>query len=363
MDLNEFNFPLEESKIARYPSKNRDESKLMIVNRTTEEIVIEPYFRNIEKYLNPGDAIFYNQARVSHRRLFLRLMDSKNSARIQRIHESIFLEKKQNQIWVCLLKNSKKLKTNNILFSPGQTVQFQVIGREGEFTLLQANLPIGEEFFQKEGSIPIPPYLKREAEKLDEERYQTIFASKSGSVASPTAGLHMTHELKEKLQQKGISFYPLLLNIGYGTFQPLNYKNLQEKKLHRETFTIPYTTIQAHFELTKNKKGRRIALGTTTLRALESWGRFLSNPTHNIPVHQTEKKWEEDFEGETDIFIMPGDKIDMIDGLITNFHLPKSSLILLVSAFAGKDLILRAYHLALEKNFRFFSYGDAMLII
>ncbi len=343
VNLEDFDFPLEESRIARYPAKERDLSKLMVVDRKSGNIILEPSFRNIEKHLDPGDAIFFNETKVSPRRVFLR--GGKDHSRI---FEAIFLEKIPPS-WKCILKNAKKCKIGDRFLSPSGNFNFYLEAREDEFAMLTPNPEVDEDFFENEGSIPIPPYLKRQAEDLDRERYQTIFATKPGSVASPTAGLHMTTVLKEKLIQKGIRFHPLLLEIGYGTFQPLREKNLQEKKLHKERIRIPKETLAAHREMT-NSSSRRIALGTTTLRALETC--FRSG------ILDFEKDWE----GETELFLHPGDKIDTIDGLITNFHLPKSSLLLLVAAFAGIELTKSSYKIALEKDFRFFSYGDAMFI-
>jgi S-adenosylmethionine:tRNA ribosyltransferase-isomerase len=350
IDLEDFDFSLDESRIARYPSKERDSSQLMVLNRKTGSITIEPFFRNIEKYLLPGDRIFFNETKVSARRVYLRA--GKDGIRI---HESVFLEEEGSN-WLCLIRNSKKLKMGDYLVSPEGSIKFRCEGKKDQYTILQPSETIGEEFFEREGNLPIPPYLKREAEELDKDRYQTIFAKTTGSVAAPTAGLHMSNDLKIKLESKGVEFFPLHLRIGFGTFQPLTEDNLKEKKLHKEEISIPAQTIAAHKE-SREQSRRRIALGTTTLRALEAMHRDKS--LNNNPNFNSWKDWI----GETDIFLSPGDQIDTIDGIITNFHLPKSSLILLVSAFAGVSLIREAYQMALEKNFRFFSYGDAMLIL
>lgn len=352
LELEEFDFPLDESRIARYPSPERDGSRLMVLHRDRKTISTEPAFRNIIHHLRPGDHIFYNETRVSPRRVYLR--GGKDGVRI---HEAIFIEfipdgGSPKGSWKCLLRNSKKVQPGDQLHSPSGKIVFFCLRKEENTTHLQASENIGEDFFEEEGNIPIPPYLKREAEELDKERYQTIFAKKTGSVASPTAGLHMTEDLRNKLMEKGVEFYPIHLEIGFGTFQPLTDDNFKEKKLHKERVHIERSTLLAHKKAGEEGK-RRIALGTTSLRALESMRREV------LP----ESQGAEDFITDTEIFLSPGDEIDTIDGLITNFHLPKSSLILLVAAFAGKKLTMEAYHKAVRENFRFFSYGDAMLII
>lgn len=395
LNLEEFDFVLEESKIARYPTPERDGSKLMVLERKSGKIILEPKFRNIQEYLNPGDQIFFNETRVSPRRVYLKKkLDSIGNlgdSLSERLHEAIFLEKwnpeeiplqgsklSENPLpddlnsfeksisgsqetrgaWRCLVRNSKKIQIGDRLNSPSGEILFTCLGKWENETILLPSKDIGEEFFEREGQMPIPPYLKRQAEEMDRERYQTIFAKTTGSVAAPTAGLHLTEELRNKLTEKGVEFHPLLLEIGFGTFKPLTEDNLVNKKLHKEKITIPESTRIVHREAKKSGK-RRIAIGTTTLRALEAMARSGNIPESPDSAGDSKGDWM----GETEIFLSPGDHIDTIDGLITNFHLPKSSLILLVSAFAGKELILEAYHKALENDYRFFSYGDAMLII
>lgn len=339
--LEDFDFPLDEDLIAKYPSPNRDESRLMVVERATGKISVEPFFKNIQNYLLPSDRIFFNETRVSKRRVYLY---SQN-----REHEVLFLEKLERNDWVALIKNSRKLKLGDWLLSPGKTVSFEVLEKREKDCILRSDQPLEESFFESEGNIPIPPYLRRKAEKSDEDRYQTIFATKPGSVAAPTAALHMTEELRINLEKQGIRFFPIHLQIGFGTFQPITQEDLIAKKLHKETIQISRETRLA-WKVAGENKCRRIALGTTTLRALESMKRFA--PDLDV-----------DWESDTEIFLAPGDQIDTIEGIITNFHLPKSSLILLIAAFGGSELIQKAYQIAVKERFRFFSYGDAMLII
>ncbi|MBK8394761.1 MAG: tRNA preQ1(34) S-adenosylmethionine ribosyltransferase-isomerase QueA [Leptospiraceae bacterium] len=344
MDLSKFDFHLPDELIARYPAKNRDESRLLVLNKQTKSIVFENVFKNIENFLLPNDILVYNQTRVSKRRVFLQNKSGRE-------FECIFLEKildLGNEKWKVLIKNVRKLKLGETLFTKDENIYFTLNRNEVGDIFLYPSIPISEDVFEKIGTIPIPPYLKRKAEESDKERYQTIFASTPGSVAAPTAGLHFTEELKFNLQKKGITFTEVELCIGYGTFSPLTVEQIQEKKLHEEEFYIPETTLN----LLNEAKGKRriIAIGTTSLRTLESsydraTGKYVKTS------------------GITNIFIQPGDSVDSIEGLITNFHLPESSLLLLVAAFAGTEFILEAYHKAIENKMRFYSYGDAMLIL
>ncbi|WCL47632.1 tRNA preQ1(34) S-adenosylmethionine ribosyltransferase-isomerase QueA [Leptospira sp. GIMC2001] len=345
INLEDFDFPLSDDRIAKYPAKNRDESKLMVVQRKSGKITISPHFRNIADWLYPSDHIFYNETRVSKRRVYL---ETKNQ---DRIHETIFIESRDSQYWNCLVRNSKKLKLGDILFSPVQKLEFIVFEKREKDIVLKSNITILEEFFDQEGNIPIPPYLKRKSEPIDDIRYQSIFSEgkAANSIAAPTASLHMSYELRKNLIEKGIQFHPLHLEIGFGTFQPIYDEDIIKKKLHKEKIFISPDTAIAHSLASENKE-RRIALGTTTLRSLEA-------------MYRTSLDIRSGWEGETDIFLTPDDTIDTIDGLITNFHLPKSSLLLLVSAFAGSELIMESYKLAIENDFTFFSYGDAMLIV
>lgn len=344
MDLTKYNFALPNELIACYPAKKRDESRLMVLDRKNGSIWIEPFFRNIEKYLIRTDVVVYNQTRVSKRRVYLQ-----NS--LGREFECIFLEKKligEKETWKCLVKNVRKIKEGQKLFSNQKDIYFTLNRNSVGDIFLIPSISITEDILDKIGTIPIPPYLKRRAEETDIERYQTIFASTPGSVAAPTAGLHFTNELKSNLQETGIIFTDVELCIGYGTFSPVTEVQIREKKLHEEEFQIPEKTLQI---LNESKGNSRIfALGTTTLRTLES-----SFDAHTSSY--TKKK------GITNLFIQPEDRVESIDGLITNFHLPESSLLLLVAAFAGEEFIMEAYQKAIESKMRFYSYGDAMLIL
>jgi S-adenosylmethionine:tRNA ribosyltransferase-isomerase len=339
--MKKISFAISEERIAKYPTERRDASKLMVLDRQTKDIRIEPTFSNILSYLKQGDVIVYNNTKVSKRRVFLSTVNGRE-------HESIFLKNSLGTVWECILKKSRKLKKGDILLSKSG-VQFMFMGVAGAVSLLKATVEITETFFETDGQIPIPPYLKRSAEAADEERYQTIFAEHTGSVAAPTAGLHFTEELKEQVTLKGVKLIPVSLTVGYGTFAAPTEEQIQKKKLHSEDFYLSEDTAGI-LDSSKKNNTRIIALGTTSLRVLESTYR------------PSQKTFRAGY-GNTDIFLMPGDKIQSIDALITNFHLPDTSLLMLVAAFGGESFIERAYHIAIDQGLRFFSYGDCMLIV
>ncbi|TGL09523.1 tRNA preQ1(34) S-adenosylmethionine ribosyltransferase-isomerase QueA [Leptospira bouyouniensis] len=342
--LNQFDFHLPDEQIARFPAKNRDESRLLIVNRANETFVEAPFFRDIRNWLRPGDVLVYNETKVSYRRVYLQVDSG-------RIHEAIFLETIDNDpsSWACILKNRAKLKLGEIL-SPVGFAEFQFVyeGKLDELSRLRSIRLVRDEDFEVFGTIPIPPYLKRKVIEEDKNRYQTIFAKKSGSVAAPTAGLHFTDSLRAELVQFGIEFVPVNLQVGYGTFRPLTAEQWHTKTLHKEKYEI---TEESSIRLnTAKKEGRRIiAIGTTSLRVLET-------------VFDSQQQKYKVGVSQTDIFLSPGDNIQSVQGLITNFHLPKSSLLLLVSAFANSRLVMNSYQYALQNHFRFYSYGDSMFL-
>lgn len=342
--LNEFDFHLPEEQIARFPAKNRDESRLLLVDRSKEKFWEGPKFRDIRDWLQPGDVLVYNDTKVSYRRVYLQVESG-------RIHESIFLETvdESDKVWTCILKNRAKLKLGEVLFPVGfPQFVFQFDGKDKELSILVAKEQISDSDFEVFGTIPIPPYLKRTAMEEDKERYQTIFAKKTGSVAAPTAGLHFTDALKEDLIQRGVAFVPVNLQVGYGTFRPLTTEQWQTKTLHKEKYEITEETANQLNDA--RKEGRRvIAIGTTSLRVLET-------------VFDSQQQKYKVGSSQTDIFLSPGDNIQSVQGLITNFHLPKSSLLLLVSAFAKSRLVMDSYQYALQNQFRFYSYGDSMFL-
>ncbi|TGK01863.1 tRNA preQ1(34) S-adenosylmethionine ribosyltransferase-isomerase QueA [Leptospira langatensis] len=341
-DLSEFDFELPDEQIAKFPASKRDKSRLLVLGRTKDFLTEEPEFTGILKYLKEGDVLVANHTRVSKRRVFLVTSSGRR-------HESLFLSELEPGIWKTLLRNSKKLRTGDRIFDEeSRSFVFSVVGKQEEFTLLKAESQFDEMSFEKIGRIPIPPYFKRESSFEDDIRYQTVYSKNLGSVAAPTAGLHFTPELIGELQKKGVQFLDLELKVGYGTFQPLTEEHFSQKQLHEEFFLLPERTAQA-LNQAKKEKRRIISVGTTTLRALEA--------------SYQEKKEFKAGEGTTKLFLQPGDPILSCEGLITNFHLPESSLLLLVSAFSEKKRLMDAYRYAVQKGFRFFSYGDSMLIL
>ncbi len=357
-------FDLPDRLIARYPAQKRDEARLLVAFRDTGEI-IDTRVKNISSFLHSGDLLIRNNTRVSARRVPL-----KRSTGGQL--EATFLHAAPGtpSTWICLMKGAGKLKDGEILYygenSPLSSVGFVYRGRPAagskESILRAIDLTTGsdslaldawpdieksEEFFNTYGFMPIPPYLGRKSDHADRVRYQTIYAAGSGSVAAPTAGLHFTPELEQSLHRKGVNFADLELVIGYGTFAPLSTENFRKKRLHEEQYFLPSKTANL---LNTCFTGKKIAVGTTTLRALETEYR----KTGGIYVEANDI---------TDIFIHPPDTVQSINGLMTNFHLPGSSLILLVASFTGIDLTERIYKHAVDNEYRFYSYGDTMLIL
>ena len=334
--LSEFDYHLPKELIAKYPVEPRDSCRLMVLNRKEKKIE-HRIFRDIKDYLEEGDLLVLNDTKVIPARL---IGKKETGAKI----EVFLLRPITENRWEVLVRNIKRLK-------PGQRVIFS----EDFYGTLVEKYQEGKALFElhgedinslikKYGHIPLPPYIEREDEEKDKNYYQTVFARKEGAVASPTAGLHFTEELLNELEEKGIKKVFVTLHVGLGTFRPIQTEDITKHKMHEEYYHIPEETLKA-IKQTKEKGKRVVAVGTTVVRTLETYA-------------QTGKT-----EGFSDIFIYPPYNFKMVDTLITNFHLPKSTLILLVSAFAGKDFILSAYKKAVEMRYRFFSYGDAMLIL
>jgi len=338
--VSDFDYHLPDGMIAQYPTENREESKLMIVNRKENSISID-VFKNILNYLNINDFLVMNETKV----IPARLVGKKPSG--GKI-EVLLLEQVDEHTWKCLVKPGRRLKIGSEMIL-GDLLHGKIIewGDKGERLI---RFSYDGDFFNiidEIGRIPLPPYIKREATELDAERYQTVFADKQGSVAAPTAGLHFTPQLLNTLKSNGISSAKVNLRIGLDTFRPVMVEHIEDHTMHTEYCSIH----QAESVKINNamEKGKNIAaVGTTSVRTLESFaeGRHIASGNKH-----------------TDIFIYPGYSFKIVDKLITNFHLPRSTLLMLVSAFAGYELIMEAYKRAIEENFRFYSYGDAMLIL
>jgi S-adenosylmethionine:tRNA ribosyltransferase-isomerase len=342
MRIEEFDYHLPTSLIAQYPSPQRGEISLMILHRRTG-VIEHRAFQDITRYLNSSDLLVMNNTRVLPARL---IGKKETGGRIE-----MLLIPSWNGIkgeWKALIKGSGKVKRGaRIRFEQGLEGEVEEI-RDGKAKVNFSYQGEVMEILQKIGHIPLPPYIKRGDEPLDRERYQTVLAERDGSIAAPTAGLHFTHALLQSLKENRVRTTTITLHIGIGTFAPVKACDIEGHTMEAEWIEISEETSR-EIEDTKARRGKVIAVGTTTTRALESF----SNGNGGVRPGK----------GMTSLFIYPPYCFRVIDGLVTNFHLPKSTLIMLVSAFAGKDLLMMAYQEAIRKKYRFYSYGDSMLIL
>ena len=340
MKLEEFDYNLPEELIAQVPIAKRDESRLMVLHRESKKVEHKT-FKDIIDYLRPGDCLVRNNTKVIPARLYGKKETGANV-------EFVLLNQIEGDIWESIVRPGNKLK-------PGTKVEF------GEGLLKATILDIMDggtrkvefeyegifnEILDEIGLMPLPPYIHESLKEKD--RYQTVYAKYDGSAAAPTAGLHFTPELLKKIEEKGVKIANVTLHVGIGTFRPVKEENIEEHKMHTEHFYIKQEDVEKINE-TKKAGGRVIAVGTTSCRVLET-------------IASEETGLVEATEGDTGIYIYPGYKFKCIDGLITNFHLPKSTLLMLVSALAGREFVLDAYNEAVKEKYRFFSFGDAMLI-
>ncbi|BBJ28945.1 tRNA preQ1(34) S-adenosylmethionine ribosyltransferase-isomerase QueA [Athalassotoga saccharophila] len=328
MKIEDFDYYLPESLIAQSPVNPRDHSKLMVIHKETGEIE-HRIFYNIIDYLNKDDLLILNETKVIRARLIGKKETGANV-------EVFLLKKVDDKRWQTLVRPGGKIKEGTkIIFNGAEGICVKHLSdgtRYFEFN-------VGDEELERIGEIPLPPYIKKPLE--DPSRYQTVYAKDPGSVAAPTAGLHFTDRLLDEISAKGVKILKVTLDVGLDTFRPIHEKEIEDHKMHTENYRIPEEVI----EEIKHKKGRVIAVGTTVVRTLESWAK--TGQLH----------------GDTSLYIYPPYKFKVVEGLITNFHLPKSSLIVLVSAFAGRELVMKAYKMAVENGYRFFSFGDACLFI
>jgi len=349
MKLSEFSFDLPQELIAEYPTENRDEAKLMVVHRKSGKIE-HKLFKDLINYFSDGDVMIRNNTRVFPARMYGN--KEKTGAKIE-----VFLLRELNReslLWDVLVDPARKIRIGNKLYfgeddslvaevidnttSRGRTLRFLFDGPYEEFKAKITEL----------GETPLPKYIKRAVEPADEERYQTIFASEEGAVAAPTAGLHFSRELLKRLELKGVNFADITLHIGLGTFRPVEVEDLTKHKMDSEQVIIPQKSADIVNEAIKNKK-RVCAVGTTSMRAIES----------SVSTDGTLKA----FDGWTNKFIFPPYDFSIANCMITNFHTPLSTLLMMISAFTGHELMMKAYQEAIENKYKFYSYGDAMLII
>ncbi|HOV23983.1 MAG TPA: tRNA preQ1(34) S-adenosylmethionine ribosyltransferase-isomerase QueA [Candidatus Marinimicrobia bacterium] len=344
MRLSDFDFNVPEELIAKYPVSKRDHSRLMVIDRKKQTITHKRFY-NIIDYLNPGDLLVINETKVYPARLWA--VKDRTEAKV----EVFLLRELENSLWEVMVKPARKVRIGNKLtiakgvqcdvidntVSGGRVVRFNNIPKETLYKLID-----------EVGLSPLPPYIDREPTEDDKETYQTVYAKKRGAVAAPTAGLHFTEELMQKIKDKGVKIFPIVLHIGLGTFRPVTVEDLSRHRMDSEYFEVSAETALA-INNARSKSKRIIAVGTSVVRTLE---------TVTVSGFQITPR-----RGWTDKFIHPPYEFKMVDALITNFHQPKSTTIMQVSAFGGHELIMRAYQEAVERKYRFFSYGDAMLII
>jgi S-adenosylmethionine:tRNA ribosyltransferase-isomerase len=341
MKTSDFYYDLPKELIAQTPVEPRDSSRMMILNRT-DGTVAHKHFYDIIDYLNEGDLIVANDSRVLPARIYG--VKAETGARV----EFLLLRQISGNRWETLCKPGRKAR-EGARFSFGDGILTATVAEVKEDGNRVVDFDCDENFFaalDKIGKMPLPPYITEELK--DQERYQTVYSHELGSAAAPTAGLHFTEELMAKIKAKGVKIAYVTLHVGLGTFRPVKVDDVTQHKMHSEHYEIPEETARLINE-TKQNGGRLIAIGTTSCRTLESvatqYGKI-------IPC-----------EGFTDIFIYPGYRFKVLDGLVTNFHLPESTLIMLVSAFAGYDNVMNAYKTAVKEQYRFFSFGDAMMIL
>lgn len=340
MKVEDFDYYLPEKLIAQTPLEKRDTSRLMVLDKTTGKIE-HKHFYNIVDYLEEGDTLVLNDTKV----LPARLIGEKEETKA--VIEILLLKNISGDDWECLVKPARRIKVGTIVTFGSGELKAKCIKEEPEgirhFTLIYDGILM--EILEHLGTMPLPPYIHEKLENKD--MYQTVYAKEYGSAAAPTAGLHFTPELLKKIEEKGIKIVHITLHVGLGTFRPVNVEDVTKHVMHKEHYIMTKEAADTLNEI-REKGGKIYAVGTTSVRTLET-------------IMQTNEKFVP-ASGDTSIFIYPGFKFKGIDGLITNFHLPKSTLVMLVSAFSSKENILNAYNEAVKMKYRFFSFGDAMLI-
>lgn len=375
MHINDFDYNLPDELIAQFPTDKRDHSRLMVVNRETGKVE-HRHFYDILDYLNKGDCLILNNSRVIPARIFG--VKAGTGARV----EFLLIKRQENNKWETMVRPGRKIKKGDtILFgidadkyisecnskgSKDKTDMMRTIeseaplkadiigyGTDGTRIVQFIYEGIFLEIIEQLGKMPLPPYIERESVLEDKERYQTVYSKENGSVAAPTAGLHFTEELLQRVADKGVKIAYVTLHVGIGTFRPVKCDNIEEHQMHFEEYSIDETNAEIINSVIKNG-GRIISVGTTSTRTVESAASFDSE----IDMYTVSSQ-----SGTTGIFIYPGYEFKIIDSLITNFHLPKSTLLMLISALYNREDILRVYDIAVKEKYRFFSYGDAMFII
>lgn len=330
-----FDYDLPKDSIAQNPVKNRGESKLLVLNKRTGEIEHRKYF-DIPKFVKKGDVVILNRTKVLWARTFPIVERTGKKVQV------LFLKREDKDRWYCLVGRAKQVKIGDILKVGDYEMKVEK-RREGEAGFV-IYAPDAKEIMKNKGHVPLPPYIKRDDRSSDRKRYNTVFAKEEGSVAAPTASLNLTDEIINGIERSSGKIGYVDLDVGWGTFAPLNTENVEDFHIHSERINVLKETV----DLVNNCEGRVWAFGTTVVRTLESVA--------------TEKGKIKEFSGETDLFIYPGYDFKIVDVMVTNFHAPKTSLLALVSAFGGRDFIVDAYQEAIASGYSFLSYGDSMLI-
>ncbi|MGQ9844318.1 MAG: tRNA preQ1(34) S-adenosylmethionine ribosyltransferase-isomerase QueA [Spirochaetota bacterium] len=337
--LSSYDFELPQELIAQYPTNKREESRLFVLNKKLKQYVHDKFY-NLPLYINPNDILIFNDAKVIPARIYCKRTTGATV-------EIVLTKKICDNTWEAICNRLKRIKPGEVLYPiKNDSVAIVVVEKSETGITVQFEPSLDVTMLEEIGQIPLPPYIQRTPDEIDYERYQTIFARQYGAAAAPTAGLHFTDAVLKQIKDKGATISFLTLYVSWGTFQPVRAEDIRQHKMHTEEFYLPQQTVQ-NIYTAKKRGGRVIAVGTTSLRVLESVysdGEY----THGY--------------GATEIFIYPPYKVKSVDALITNFHTPKSTLLMLVAAFAGYDCIMEAYRKAVQEQYRFFSYGDAMFI-
>lgn len=345
MRVDDFDYHLPVSLIAQRPCDKRDESRLLVVHRA-DNTVEHKHFYDIIAYLEPGDCLVLNNSKVLPARLFG--IKEETGAKV----EFLLIKRIEGDVWQTMVRPGRRVKPGDVIqFGPGFSAIVKDFGDQGTRLVEFRYEGIFMERLEEFGTMPLPPYIERPTTEADNDRYQTVYCETEGSVAAPTAGLHFTQELLQKIQQKGIRVAYVTLHVGIGTFRPVKAAEVEDHEMHFEEYEIPEDTAKI-INHTRATGGRIISVGTTSSRTLES-----------AAIQCDDGEWIVDAgRGSTGIFIYPGYNFKIVDALITNFHLPKSTLLMLVSALYDRQKMLEIYQEAIDREYRFFSYGDAMLI-
>lgn len=352
LKLSDFDYKLPKELIAQYPAESRDSSRMLMLNRKTGEIT-HGRFSDFPDCVKKNDILALNNTKVMNVRLVGRRLTGGRA-------EIFLTEKIENRIFKALLKPSARIKERSEVVFDGSKMTARIIAKKEANNIVEFIYPGGniDGELARIGNVPLPPYVKRNAEDVDKDRYQTVYAKEEGATAAPTAGLHFTREILDKVEGRGAKVMYVTLHVNYGTFAPVKTEDISKHKMHSEEFRLGKEEADSINKL-KEAGGRVIAVGTTSLRVLET----CAVPDARLPGYPDTRSMVRPQNGKTELFIYPPHKFKVVDALLTNFHFPKSTLLMLVSAFAGRELILKTYEEAIRERYRFFSYGDCMLIL